>query len=73
MFNYCTTYAGDGQVVFVLLLAWVWFEGAWWAAGNLAGPEERHHEGLLGARAPAPDQTDPARGQGPVCGGQDTA
>ena len=61
-------YAGDGQVVFVFLLAGVWFDGARWAAGNLAGPEERHHEGLLGTRAPAPNQTDPARGQGAICG-----
>jgi len=56
-----TVYTGDGQVVFVLLLAGVGLEGAGWAAGDLAGPEEGHHEGLFGARAPPAHQADPAR------------
>lgn len=51
---------GDGQVVFGFLPPGIGPDGARRPTRDLALPEEGHHEGLLGARASAAHQTDPA-------------
>lgn len=58
--------AGDWEVVFGFLLAGMWLDSPWRPTGNLTLPEESHHEGLFGARAPASHQPDPACRQGAV-------
>ena len=63
-----TVNAGNWEVVFGFLPAGVGLDGSGGPARDLALPEEGHHEGLLGAGAPAAHQADPARGQGAVCG-----
>lgn len=58
--------ARDREVVFGFLLAGVWLDSAGRPTGDLALPEEGHHEGLLGAGAPATHQPDPACRQGAI-------
>lgn len=58
--------AGDWEVVFGFLLAGMRLNGSRRPAWDLILPEEGHHEGLFGARAPASHQPDPACRQGAV-------
>lgn len=57
---------GDREVVFGFLLAGVRLGGSRGPTGDLVLPEEGHHEGLLGARAPPTHQADPGCRQGAV-------
>ena len=63
-----TVDAGDWEVVFGFLPAGMRLDGSRRPTGDLALPEEGHHEGLLGARPPPAHQPDPACRQGAVWG-----